>query len=606
MHTAVLLALSLATARPAAAAWLPRAADRAAYSEAVARLAQGRLEEARAGFESVLAADPSCGMAAHGLGMALLRQGEVRASISTLEAAASDHPDAATVHVGLSTARFVAQDFAGSRSAAQRAVSLEPDSIDAHAALQQVLLRQGDLEGARADLSGARSRLPDPVMACFEVQIAAEAGDTATARARVDRCRRAGAPELVAAAVTRAGGGVDAEAVGAMASGMGVDAIVLLSQAVDRMNAGDAATAEELLDRLLQRHPHRTDARLLRGQVRAARGDTAGAKADLTEALDDGTWIDVYRSGAMSGILRKSDEDRLRGAIAMGAGLLAGLLVDEGDIAGADALLARISGQFPAHPGLTAGKARVAMAQGDGAGAAGLLDQGLATWPDDPSLLDAASAIVLQEPRAATPRVADNLGRSRTWAHPHNLAISQLKRGDAAACIATIEGARKRLAGSLPAEPAMRLAHIGLRCAAEAEDLPTARALLPRAGEMRGIPAVTRFNLALLEQRDGRPDAAWRLVRDLVNSPPQDNPTLARAVVGLGLRLHVEKGRMAEATALAQTPEADPADVFWLGSKLAAAGDLEEARSLLADACPRLQDDDASRCSTLLGQLGGP
>ena len=87
---------------------------------------------------------------------------------------------------------------------------------------------------------------------------------------------------------------------------------------------------------------------------------------------------------------------------------------------------------------------------------------------------------------------------------------------------------------------------------------------------------------------------------------PQDNPTLARAVVGLGLRLHVERGRMAEATALAQTPDADPADVFWLGSKLAAAGQLTEARSLLSGACPQLQDDSASRCSTLLGQLGGP
>jgi hypothetical protein len=123
---------------------------------------------------------------------------------------------------------------------------------------------------------------------------------------------------------------------------------------------------------------------------------------------------------------------------------------------------------------------------------------------------------------------------------------------------------------------------------------------------MDGIPAVTRFNLALLEQEAERPDAAWRLVRDLVARPPAENPLLARAVVGLGLRLHVDKGRMKEAVALAESPDADPADVHWLASRLAADGDLTMARDLLSGACPRLEGDAGARCSTLLHQLGGP
>ncbi len=606
MRILVLLFITLGTGRAAEAGWLPGTAERNRYSEAVTRLAQGRLEEARAGFEAVLDADPTCGMAAHGLGMTQLRQGDVGGAIATLEAAAVVHSEAAPVFIGLSTARFVAQDFAGSRAAAERAVSLDPDSIDAHASLQQVLLRQGDLDAARADLDAARQRLPDPVMACFEVQLDVEAGDASAAQARVDRCRRAGAPELVTAAVTRASGPLDAEAIGAMASGMGMDAVVLLSQAVDRMNAGDSTTAEELLDTLLAQHPHRTDARLLRGQVRAARGDTAGARSDLSEALNDGTWIDVYRSGAMSGIIRKSDEERLHSAIAQGAGLLAGILVDEGDIEGAHQLLQRIARQHPPHAGLTAGAARIAMARGDGARAATLLDQGLSTWPDDPGLLDAASIIILSDPQAATPRVAASLGRSRVWAHPHNLAVSQLKRDDPAACLATIGAARDRLSGSLAAASAIRLAHLGLRCAAEAEDLSAARVLLPRAGELKSIPPVTRFNLALLEQQDGRPDGAWRLIRDLAAQPPNDNALLARAVLGLGIRLHVERGRPADAIALAQHAASDPADAHWLASRLAASGDLSNARMLLQGACPRLVGDQGGRCMGLLNQLGGP
>lgn len=606
MRTLVLLMITLGTSRAADASWLPGTAERGRYSEAVTRLAQGRLEEARAGFESVLDADPTCGMAAHGLGMTQLRQGDVGDAIATLESAAIVHPEAAPVFIGLSTARFVAQDFAGSRAAAERSVLLDPDSIDAHAALQQVLLRQGDLDAARADLDAARQRLPDPVLACFEVQLAVESGDASTAQARVERCRRAGAPELVSAAVTRASGQQDAETIGAMASGMGMDAVVLLSQAVDRMDAGDAATAEKLLDTLLEGHPHRTDARLLRGQIRAARGDTAGARSDLGEALDDQTWIDVYRSGAMSGIIRKSDEARLRSAIALGAGLLAGILVDEGDVAGAHQLLQRVARQSPPHPGLTAGAARVAMARGDGGQAARLLDHGLSTWPDDPGLLDAASVIILSEPRVATPRVTASLGRSRAWAHPHNLAVSQLKRNDPAACLATIAAARDRLSGSLAAESAIRLAHIGLRCAAEAEDLSAARVLLPRAGELQAIPPVTRFNLALLEQKDGRPDGAWRLIRDLAAQPPTDNALLAGAVLGLGIRLHVERDRLVDAIALAQHALSDPADAHWLASRMAAEGDLSTARALLQGACPRLAGDQKARCTGLLNQLGGP
>lgn len=600
---AALAALLVGLPRPAAAAWLPREADFSAYGQAVALLGSARLEEAEAGFQAVLDGDPDCGMALHGLGLAQLRQGRTTDALATLEDAAGRHGDRATVHVALSTARFVAQDFRGAKAAAQQAVEADPEAIDAHAALQQALLRLGDTAGAKADLGAARGVLPDPVVACFEIQIAAEEGATPDA-GRVAACERAGTPDLVAAAVSRArGGALDAEAVGAVASNLGAWVVVRLAQAVDRMNAGDVAAAASILDEVVGQHPKRVDARLLRGQLRAVTGDRAGARADLEAAFGGKTWVDVHRSGALSGILRKSDADRLKSSLAKGAGLLARLMVEDGDLSGAETLVARARQDVPEHPGLAAADARIRMAKGDGAGAAGALDAGLAAWPGDADLLDAASVIVIAEPRAATPRVAAALAKSPTWTHPHNLAVSQQKRGAAVDCLATVQGALTALRGRMTGDAAVRLSHVGLRCAAEANDLSAARDLLVRAGEVSRVPPVTRFNLALLEQQSGNPDAAWRLVRDLVATPPQDNPLLVTSVLGLAARLQVSREAWSDASKLGVNPDLDAADAWWLGSTLAAKKHDALAKPVLEATCPRLEGTDAERCAALLADL---
>ena len=138
-----------------------------------------------------------------------------------------------------------------------------------HAALQQVLLRQGDLKAARADLATARTTLPDPVLACFEVRSRRRAGARRLQRRASNDAAGPGLPGRRGRRDRTAV--VDADAVGALASGMGIEAVVLIAQAVDRMNAGDASAARDVLDRLLEMQPHRTDARLLRGRVRQPR-----------------------------------------------------------------------------------------------------------------------------------------------------------------------------------------------------------------------------------------------------------------------------------------------------------------------------------------------
>jgi tetratricopeptide (TPR) repeat protein len=597
-----LLASGLLGGRPAHAAWLPQSDQLGAYSSALAHLGSARLEEAEAGFRALLAADPACGMAQHGLALSMLRQGRTPEAIEALSAAAAEHPDRAELFVGLSTARFVAQDFGGARAAAEQAVALDVGSIDAHAVLHQVLLRQGDVPAVRADLELARQSLPDPVVACFEVQFAAETGGFASHR--VEACRRAGTPDLVTAALSRVPGeGTDTERVGSMAGRAGAEVVVQVALALELAASGDRAGAEALLDTVLSAHPKRVDARLARGRLLADRGERSAARRDLEAAFAGDVWITVHRSGAMSGILRKSDELRLAASLQRGAGLLATLMVDAGEVPEAAALVAKAREELGDGAPLAAAGVRIAMGQGDAEGATAQLEVALSEWPGDPAVLDAASALVLARIGAPTAPVVAALGASTRWQHGHNLALGWLRAGDPAACLRVVQDVRTRLGSSLNGDVSVRLAHLGLRCAAEADDMAAARRLLIRAGEIPAIPAVTRFNLALLEQRDEHPAAAWRLIQDLVARPPADNPELARVVVGLGLRLHVSLERWTDATALVARPEIPPEDAMWLGSQLVKAEREGDALRVLTSACPQLEGDTLETCEALLARL---
>lgn len=595
------LALGLLLAPAAHAAWMPPLPQHAAYGEAASQLADGQLGPAEAGFRAVLAADPDCGMARHSLGVTLLRKGQLAQAQEELAAVVAGWPDRPEGHTALSVVHFARQDFGAARAAAQAAVAAAPASVDANAALLEVQLRQGDLDGARGLVGAARGAgVSAAVLACFDVQIGAEAGDTALVQAALPQCLRGGTPELVVAARARAGTGGTVQA----ASAAGARDLVAVAQAVDLMRDGELGAARALLDGVLARSPDRTDARLLRARCLAALGERAAARADLEQAFTGSTWVDVHASGAMSGILRKSDEAALEREVARGAGLLVELLAQDGELPAARAALERFAARWPQAPPLVVARARLREAEGDPAGAWAVLDSALASGAADPVLVEAAAQLALRAPDTMPPRLRARVAAGGAWTDRYNLAIAERKAGRTAACR---DIAAEALSG--PGQPTapdhrQRLAALVHRCGVEAGDLATADRSLAPAGGPATLGPVLAYNHALLRQQAGDAAGAWSLIAPHAAAPP-DDPATAAAITTLGLRLSVDQGELGAGLAIARLAPTPAGEKVRVVQPLIEAGRLTEATEVLTAACPALSGDQGVRCTTLLDQLQG-
>lgn len=595
----LLLSLSLLLA-PARADWAPQARDQKAYSKGIAALGGSSLSEAEAAFKSVLARDPSCGMAQHGLALTLLRQGRLEEAKAALDAAILAFPGQVEVLVALSELAFVRQDFDAARSYAKKAVSADPGSIEAHATLQQVYLRTAELTAARADIEAARAELPDPVIACFEVQLAAEAGDSATAEARLPACKNAATFDLIAAAITRVGGRVDS--VGTVASRLGLDRMVVLAQAVDHANEYDWAAVKTVLEPLLKERPDDVQALLLRGRAREMSGDRAGAKADYTLGLQGKPWIDLHQNGTMTGILTASDEARLREMMGDGAGQLVVFLIEARDYSAAEKRLGELKGSMGDQANLAAATARLRLAQGKGAEAGAAVEGGLAGWPGHFRLLQAAGLLATTSPQHLGPKAREALGRSTDSADRYNLAFALRKAGDAEGCLSTVGAALEEL--KLQGGDAAKMSVMGHGCAVDLGDLRRSDLLFAQTTGAK-VPTVTRYNHALMRKKANDGAGALALIAEALQAPASDNADLDRGIAGLGLRIYVEQGDWTGALRVATRPGTSPTDLYWFGSKLAEAERREDARRVLGSACPRLEGAEQGRCSAMLERLGG-
>ncbi len=603
MVHALLSALVFLAPSGALAGWAPVVTDQRAYSAAITDLAGGRLEDAAAGFTAILEKDPDCGMALHGRGMAHLRMGKLSAAAEDLTAVVAAFPERPEGHTALSSVRFAQQDFAGAEQAARAAVGADPGDIDANSALQQVLLRTGDVAGAKSALGKARETLPPPIVACFEVQVAQEAGDTKALDAALGKCRSAGVPSLVAAAVSRATG--DASIVGEMAGQLGVEDLLLHAQAVDLFNDGAYAEAAATLDQVLKRSGHRVDARLLRARARHATGDTTGALADLEMAFDADTWVDVHRSGAMSGILRKSDEVALDAEVVAGAGLLVQIHLDAKELDRAAKRLDAFEAELGPRPPLQAARAEWLRLSGDTEAGWTLLSEALATSPTSPHLLHLASAWAVAMPDAVPADVAARLGTSGSWQDAWNLAVSQRKAGDVGACHATAASALTGAAAGAPPDVQRKLAGLAHRCAVAGKDLAGADAMVKPAGGPDMLDPILAYNHAHLRLSGGDAGGALALIGGRADQPDGSLPDAARATVALALRAHLDLNHHDSAFTLASGPWATPEDQLVVASRLSVAGDDARARQLLDKACPVLSGDARTRCDKLAEVTSG-
>jgi tetratricopeptide (TPR) repeat protein len=429
------------------------------------------------------------------------------------------------------------------------------------------------------------------------VQIAVEVGDRKAAAALLPECRRAGTYDLVAAAESRVtGNAARSETTGDMASRMGVEHLVLMAQSIELYNSGDVAGAIAALDSVLESRPDQVDARVLRGRYRHTAGDKAGAIADLDQALKGSSWVEAHRSGALSGILRASDQDLLERMQSEGAELLVVLLIEKGDLSGAQTRLQTAREALGAEAALSAAQVRLHMAQGNLSGAWATADSGLKVWSRHETLLNAAGELALQDPSHLSPAVRQALTDSPRWSDRYNLALAAHKAGDISVCA---QAATLAQVGAGSGRP--EVARLAWTCAVEAGDLARADQAL---GSVADPPHSTAYNHALLRYNAGRKSEAWALLQPLLARPSGKASTDA-ALAALGLRCLADTHRYDEAVQLSTRKDISPADLVWLGGLLASQHRDPEALALLQRGCSALQAPDR-RCTELLPELAQP
>ena len=588
------MSVLLAFVSLAAAEWSCSRSSARTINQAVEALESGDPGRAEIIYRSVLQKDPDCGLARHGIGVAMLRQDRPEEAQEWLTELAGEYPEQSEALTALSVAAFAAQDFSTARTAALQAVGIDITSLEANAALLAVLLRQGELTLASQVIEEARGKLEGPTLACLEAQVLAEGGFTDQARVLLPYCRQSTQTALVAAISGQLTPGSRA----AMADRVGVAAVAGIAEALDALNHGDPATARLILDGVLKDSPDRIDARIVRARASRSLGDLSAARTDLETIFEGESWIEVHTSGAMSGILLKSHEEKLSTLLSDGVGLLVDILLESGEVELARQQLTQATATLGAGPHLSAAEVRLLRATGEPEEGWRRLQVALTTWIDAPVLLTLAAEWGLAEPAALPEEAATALAASSRWEDRYNLAGIYHQSGRHPECVTEIRRAAGSGGPATDDASRLKLWQLGYRCAAQAQDLEAIEEAARRTGPLTTLDPTSRVNHALLRYSAGQGSAALEPLEALSGSP---SVTLLAATITT--RVHGEAGSWTPAiNAAAGAPAAEQ---YWLGQRLVDAGKLAEGIDMLQTACPNLTDDERIRCTQLLVQING-
>ena len=593
----IMLLLSVLLPSVAHADWEPLHRDKATYNQGVEALLAGAPDHAEVAFRQVLEKDPSCGKAGHGLAVALLRQNRAEEAVDLLTELAIRYPNQPDALTGLSVASFAAMDFATARTAALQAVALDVTSLEANAALISVLLRQGEVAVAQQAIEDARGKVAGPALACLEAQVLLEGELDAQAAALLPYCRQTIYTDL-SANISAALSASPESATGELAAHVGADPVARTVEAVQLLSAGEAGEAEALLTEVLASSPARLDARVVRAQARWALGDAAGARDDLTVAFSGDAWVEVHRTGAMSGILLKSHEEQLAAVLREGAALMVTMLVESGDLDGAQHQLSQARQVWGEGPELATAEAVILYASGDVAGGWQRAEQALTTWPAAPAPLELVARWALASPDQLTDGAAAALQASPRWQDHYNLSIIYYKLSDDAACLRVVHRATGEGGAARDEASRRQLWALGYRCATRAGDLESADEALRRTGRPGELDQIARVNHALLRYNAGQHQEALRVLKGL-----EGEPKVTALASAISTRVYGLEGDWDQALTAAVTAPAS--DRYWLAGELSAAGQLLPARRLLTGTCDQLDAEPRARCSQLYAQLGG-
>lgn len=577
------------------AAWEPPGDVAEPFNAGIVALREGHPDLAEEAFREALLDDPACGRCAHGLGIALVRQQRLAEAQVVLAEAAGRYPQQPELQVALAGASFATQDFDAALIHARRAVQLDGDDLDAQVVLQQALLRLGRADEARLALAAAPD-LPGPERTCFELMIGLEQG-ALPGTTQLAYCKQAQHPGLASTVSARLGAAEDRPSATATAS-PDATSLQLVARALALHQRSKDREALPILDQALELEPRRVDARILRAVARARTGQLEGALADLRQVLDAESWVEVHRSGEMSGVLTKGDELELVEGVRKGSGLLVSLLVEADRLAEAEQTLTRARVELGEGPRLAAGEVRLRSAQGRLEDAWAVLGPALTTWPDDGDLALLTAELAARDPGRVPAGLAQSLDAAETWRTAYYRAQAASKAGRHSACVADAQRSFDGLQDGDPPPTAddrttvLRLLHT---CAVNAGHLTAADRAADALGHPGALRAIARVNHALMREDAGDHQGALDLLLDL--EPPTEQ---ARSLAG-SVTVYAAGELQHWSRALAAAPAADADVALWLAVQLKAAGLEAEARQAVQGRCGELDGAMKQACEQLQG-----
>lgn len=283
MHLQRIIASLLAVFCLPLAADIPSHETASRFRAAQAALQEGRFADAEDGFRSLLEADPDIAEARANLGLALFLQGEYAPAVTELEAVAAAHPDLSVAHLFLGLGHLKLGAPAKAIPALERSLETAPGNLDARRALAACYLAEGDYAGAVREHQAVHSLTPDKteawhVLGRNYMNLMSELGGRLV-RSQPDSAwaARLGADMLGLSSAWESSVQYYESALATDPDIPGLRA----SLGSARLRLGDHEAAAEDFRTELQVDPYSESALLGLAEVRLARGDAAGALADV-------------------------------------------------------------------------------------------------------------------------------------------------------------------------------------------------------------------------------------------------------------------------------------------------------------------------------------
>ena len=289
-------------------------------------------------------------------------------------------------------------------------------------------------------------------------------------------------------------------------------------------------------------------------------------------------------------------EEIARVSVENGAVVRIIMLLDKGQTRPAKSLYSAARKVFGDVPAMARADIAIDSYGGNNNAAWRAVDAGLAKWPGEHQIEQAAREMASRDPHGVTDAANTVLNAPANTVGWYNDAVSSYTNGDYSGCLSTVEMA---LNESSIEQDHSRFMKLGYTCAVTSGDLKKTNQFIVRLGGITGLRSDAVVRHAELLYKNESYAAALELLRHITPADAEQRG----AVETLQVRSLTRKGDLDTAITIAANNHTEASAMANLALALQNAGRIDDAKAVLEPACSRMQGSDATRCFDLLATL---